>query len=63
MLELVTYYDPCKRVSHRSEICAIKERRLLQDQVQLGIGANVLLCVGILGWVRAMIRFILLVIA
>ena len=30
------YWDPCKEVSHRLEICAAKERRLLQDQVQLG---------------------------
>ena len=28
-------------VSHRLEICTSKERRLLQDQVQLGIVANV----------------------
>ena len=38
-----------QRVSHRLEICASKERRLLQDQVQLGIGAKVQLYVGILG--------------
>ena len=36
-------------VSHRLEICASKERRLLQDQVQLGIGAKVQLNVGTLG--------------
>ena len=30
LLELVTYWDPCKGVSHRLEICATKERRLLQ---------------------------------
>ena len=30
-----------QRVSHRLEICASKERRLLQDQVQLGIQAKV----------------------
>ena len=30
-----------QRDSHRLEICASKERRLLQDQVQLGIGVNV----------------------
>ena len=30
-----------QRVSHRLEICVSKERRLLQDQVQLGIGVNV----------------------
>ena len=30
-----------QRDSHRLEICASKERRLLQDQVQLGIGAKV----------------------
>ena len=38
-----------QRVSHRLEICASKERRLLQDQVQLGIQAKVQLYVGILG--------------
>ena len=30
-----------QRVSHRLEIYVSKERRLLQDQVQLGIGVNV----------------------
>ena len=30
-----------QRVSHKLEVCALRERRLLQDQVQLGIGANV----------------------
>jgi len=30
-----------QRVSHRLEICASKERILLQDQVQLGIGVKV----------------------
>ena len=30
-----------QRVSHKLEICAAKEKRLLQDQVQLGIGAKV----------------------
>ena len=38
-----------QRVSHILEICASKERKLLQDQVQLGIGAKVQLQVGILG--------------
>ena len=33
LMELVTYWDPCKNVSHRLEICALTERRLLQDQV------------------------------
>ena len=43
--------DPCKGVSHilgsmqrispKLEACASKERRLLQDQVQLCIGAKV----------------------
>ena len=28
-------------VSHKLEICATKERKLLQDQVKLGIGAKV----------------------
>ena len=35
------YWDPCKGVSHRLKICASKERRLLQDQVQLSIGMKV----------------------
>ena len=30
-----------QRVSNRLEICASRERRLLQDQVQLGIEAKV----------------------
>jgi len=30
-----------QRVSHRLEICISKERRLLQDHVQLGIKAKV----------------------
>ena len=30
-----------QRVSHKLEIWASRERRLLQDQVQLGIGAKV----------------------
>ena len=33
--------ESVQRVSHRLEICASRERRLLQDQVQLGIGAKV----------------------
>ena len=41
LLELVTYWDPCKGVSHKLEICATKERSLLQDQVQLNIGVKV----------------------
>ena len=40
LLELVIYWDPCKGVSHRLEICA-KRRSPLQDQVQLSIKANV----------------------
>ena len=40
------YWDPYKRISHRLEIYASRERRLLQDQVQLGIGANVQLGIG-----------------
>ena len=47
MLELVTYWDPCKGVGHRLEICATKEKRLLRNQVQLGIGENVQLYFGI----------------
>ena len=38
-----------QRVSHKLEVCASKERRLLQDQVQLGIGVKVQLQVGISG--------------
>ena len=41
LMELVTYWDTCKGVSYRLEICASKERRLLQDQVQFGIGVKV----------------------
>ena len=41
LLELVTYQDLCKRIYHRLEIYASNERRLLQDQVQLGIGVKV----------------------
>ena len=41
LLKLVMYWNPCKRVSHRLEICALKERSLLQDQIQLGMGSNV----------------------
>ena len=41
LLELVTYWDPCKGVSQKLKICATKERSLLQDQVQLDIGAKV----------------------
>ena len=41
-----------QRVSHRLEICAIRERRLLQDQVQLGIEVKVQLQIGILGQAR-----------
>ena len=48
-MKLVTYWNPCKGVSHRLEICASNERGLLQDQVQLGIGAKVQVLVGILG--------------
>ena len=48
-MKLVTYWNPCKRVSHRLEICASNERRLLQYQVQLGLGAKVQVLDGILG--------------
>ena len=34
------YWDMCEGVSYRLKICATNERRLLQDQVQLGIGAK-----------------------
>ena len=50
-VELVTYWDSCKgvsqvlgsvqRASHKLEICALRERMLLQNQVQLGIRAKV----------------------
>ena len=30
-----------QRVGHKLEVCASRERRLLQDQVQLGIGEKV----------------------
>ena len=30
-----------QRISHKLEVCVSKERRLLQDQVQLDIGAKV----------------------
>ena len=36
-----------QKVSHKFEVCASKEIRLLQDQVQLGIGAKVQLYVGV----------------
>ena len=35
------YCDPCKGVSYKLEVCASRERIILQDQVQLGIGAKV----------------------
>ena len=68
-MELVTCQDLCKRVSHvlgfvqsishKLEVCASKERRLLQDQVQLGIGAKVQLQVAISGqaWVVGKIPY------
>ena len=34
-------------VSHKLDVCASRERKLLQDQVQLSIGAKVQLLVGI----------------
>ena len=40
LLELVTYWDSCKGANHRLEICAT-QKSLLQNQVQLGIGAKV----------------------
>ena len=40
MASLCSNLAPCKGASHRLEICA-KQRSLLQDQVQLGIEANV----------------------
>ena len=41
LVELVMYWNPFKRISQKLEICASRERRLLQDQVQLGIRARV----------------------
>ena len=41
LLELVMYWDLCKGVNYRLKICALKERRLLQYQVHLGIEAKV----------------------
>ena len=35
------YLGSVQKVSHKLEVCASKERRLLQDQVQLDIGAKV----------------------
>ena len=35
------YWDLCKGISHGLKIYASKKRRLLQDQIQLGIGAKV----------------------
>ena len=35
------YLGFVQRVSHKLKVCASKERRLLQDQVQLGIGEKV----------------------
>ena len=39
--------ESMQRFSHRLEICTSRKRRLLQDQVQLDIGAKVQLQVGI----------------
>ena len=33
--------ESVQMVRHKLEVCASNERRLLQDQVQLGIGAKV----------------------
>ena len=41
LLELVMYLGSVQRVNHKLEVCASNERRLLQDQVQLSIGAKV----------------------
>ena len=41
LLKLFMYWDLCKGIRHGLEIYASKKRRLLQDQIQLGIGAKV----------------------
>ena len=41
LLELFMCWDPSKEVIHRLEICALKKKNLLQDQVQFGIRAKV----------------------
>ena len=46
-VELVTYLDSCKGVSHVLE--SVQRKKSLQDQVQLEIGVKVQLQVGILG--------------
>ena len=40
LLELVTYLGSVQRVSPKLEVCGLRERKLLQDQVQLGIGGE-----------------------
>ena len=43
-LMINNYYQkrtPCKRVSYMLEICPSRERRVLQDQIQLGIELRV----------------------
>ena len=40
-MELVTYWDLYKGVSHKLEVCALKKRRLLQGPVQLSVGVKV----------------------
>ena len=40
-LGLVTYLGSMQRVTHKLEVCASRERGILQDQVQLDIGAKV----------------------
>ena len=49
LLKLVTYWDMCKGVSYRLEICETKEKSLLQNQLKLGIRVKVQLYIGILG--------------
>ena len=39
VVELVTYLDLCKRVSH--VLGSVHRKKSLQDQVQLGIGVKV----------------------
>ena len=50
-----------RRVKHKLEIYALRERRLLQDQVQLGIEVKVQLYVGISGKARVVVKFLILV--
>ena len=52
-----------QRVSHKLKICVSRERRLLQDQVQLDIEAKVQLQIGILRQARIVVKFLIFAIA